>query len=423
MANKPKMRSFGTVTELPSGKFRARYTGPDGRKHSAPHTFIYDDDAVAWLSAERRLIDLDAWTPPKSRIQIAEDKARTVGQWLTEWLELRTRGTNPLKESTHADYQRTLDRRILNVGGKAARLRDITLIQLTRRDVAAWWDAINAQFDSAPYNHNAFLRLHTALEAAVEREIIEINPAKLPSTARRARSVRKQLPEDEVIKGIIEQLDRTVPRVDGDRKLVAILTLAHGVRIGEALGAQRKDFIKLGDRWSFHVGGNVYREPGKGMIYQDRAKTDAGNRVVPIFQHYNDDVEYHLEHFTGPSADAFLFTGPTGKIVMDTSYRSIMNRAKERAGFKDVIITPHYGRVWLITTLVEAGMPIPAIGEILGQTDLRTITEIYMRATADRKRQVLDDVNRRLEGLPDGVVDINAKRASQQRKDDVSQAE
>lgn len=101
---------------------------------------------------------------------------------------------------------------------------------------------------------------------------------------------------------------------------------------------------------------------------------------------------------------------------MDTSYRSIMNRAKERAGHKHVRITPHYGRVWLITTLVEAGMPIPAIGEILGQRDLRTITEIYMRNTEAKKRQVLDSVNRTLEGLPDGVADLEEKR--EQRKTD-----
>ena len=146
------------------------------------------------------------------------------------------------------------------------------------------------------------------------------------------------------------------------------------------------------------------------MAYKDSVKTAAANRHVPIFPHYNDDLEYHLKHFTNPDPNAFLFTGPTGKIIMDTSYRSIMNRAKERAGHKDVRITPHYGRVWLITTLVEAGMPIPAIGEILGQRDLRTITEIYMRTTEAKKRQVLDSVNRALEGLPDGVADLDAKR-------------
>ena len=418
---RPTKRQFGTVSQLPSGRWRARYTGPDGKKHSAATTFPESDDAYAWLSNERKIIDRGDWIPPKQRAQAKEDDARTVGAWLTEWLELRTRGTNPLGPATHQNYTQTINRRILKVSGKAARLKDIPLTQLTRRDVAAWWDAINLQYDTPPTNRAAYKRLRTAIEAAVERDMIDANPVVLPSAAKAIRHDRKQLPENEVITDIIKELDpktSTSHNVRGDHKLIAILTLVHGVRLGEALGAQRKDFTKHGDTWTFHINGNAYRVTGgpkeqRGMAYKNSVKTAAGNRHVPIFPHYNDDLEYHLKHFTNPSPNAFLFTGPTGKIVMDTSYRSIMNRAKERAGHKDVRITPHYGRVWLITTLVEAGMPIPAIGEILGQRDLRTITEIYMRTTEAKKRQVLDSVNRTLEGLPDGVADLDAKRAEQ----------
>ena len=37
-------------------------------------------------------------------------------------------------------------------------------------------------------------------------------------------------------------------------------------------------------------------------------------------------------------------------------------------------------------------MPIPAIGELLGQVDLRTITEVYMRSTEGKKREVIRQV-------------------------------
>ena len=33
-------RGFGEISALPSGRFRARYTGPDTRRHSAPVTFV-----------------------------------------------------------------------------------------------------------------------------------------------------------------------------------------------------------------------------------------------------------------------------------------------------------------------------------------------------------------------------------------------
>ena len=42
-------------------------------------------------------------------------------------------------------------------------------------------------------------------------------------------------------------------------------------------------------------------------------------------------------------------TGLEGKSTMDTSYRSMTNRVKVFAGHKDVRISPHFGRVWLIT--------------------------------------------------------------------------
>lgn len=410
-----RKRRFGQIDRLPSGKYRARYTGPDGHLHKAPATFYSRDDAAGWIRSEEKLIEFDEWTPPATRALTAEDRARTVGDWLTEWLELRTRGTRPLAPSTLQDYRNTIDRRILKVTGPAARLRDIPLNMLTRRDVAAWWDDINRAFDSAPYNRNAYARLRTALQAAVDRDMIPANPVSVPEAARRPKHRRKELPEAQVMQDIVDQLDRTKPRIDGRHKLLAILTFFHGLRIGEALGLRRRDIAITADSIHVRVRGNVYRVPGEGMHYKPTAKTDAGHRTVPLFARFHNDLRDHLKRFVGDSPDAWLFTtAAAGGIIMDTSYRSIMNRAKLRAGFKDVKITPHYGRVWLITTLAEVGMPIPAIGEILGQRDLRTITEIYMRSSAAKRDEVLDQVNQALDAAPADVGDLDAKRAEKE---------
>jgi hypothetical protein len=39
MANKDGHRRFGNVRKLPSGRYQARYPGPDGVMRSAPDTF------------------------------------------------------------------------------------------------------------------------------------------------------------------------------------------------------------------------------------------------------------------------------------------------------------------------------------------------------------------------------------------------
>lgn len=406
----PRRRQFGSIELLKSGRYRAYYKGPDGARHKAPRTYISPDDAATWLRTEQRLIEFDEWTPPASRTQSREDKARTTGQWLEEWLELRSHGPDALGPATLQDYRKDIRLRITHVDGKAARLRDIPLTQLTKRDIAAWWDEIT-KTHAANACYKTYKRLRAALNAAVDRDMIPTNPATLKEATKRPKPKKKELPTRKVLQDIVDALDYTQPRVDGSHKLLAILTFFHGLRIGEALGLRRGDIEDQGETILVHIRGNAYRskEKGIGMVRKDTVKTDAGYRTVPIFPAFHDDVRWHLKHRTATAQGAMLFTTGTGKIVTDTSYRSILERAKKRAGHDDVTVTPHYGRNWVITTLAEAGMPIPAIGEFLGQRDLRTITEVYMRATDDRKASVLDAVNATL-AVPDGVVDLDAKR-------------
>ncbi len=42
--------TFGAVETLPSGRHRARYRGPDGRRYTAPTLFLTKRDARGWLS-------------------------------------------------------------------------------------------------------------------------------------------------------------------------------------------------------------------------------------------------------------------------------------------------------------------------------------------------------------------------------------
>ena len=67
MARKKAQRSsFGRVRQK-GKRWYAEYTGPDGAIHTPGHSFANKIDADGWIATERRLIDLDAWEPPKSR--------------------------------------------------------------------------------------------------------------------------------------------------------------------------------------------------------------------------------------------------------------------------------------------------------------------------------------------------------------------
>ena len=45
-----KRRHFGAIRRLPSGRYQARYLGPDGLYHAAPETFELKADAAHFLS-------------------------------------------------------------------------------------------------------------------------------------------------------------------------------------------------------------------------------------------------------------------------------------------------------------------------------------------------------------------------------------
>ena len=47
--NSGRKRRFGSVRKLSSGRYQARYTGPDGAFRNAPQTFETKRDAGDWL--------------------------------------------------------------------------------------------------------------------------------------------------------------------------------------------------------------------------------------------------------------------------------------------------------------------------------------------------------------------------------------
>ena len=56
-------------------------------------------------------------------------------------------------------------------------------------------------------------------------------------------------------------------------------------------------------------------------------------------------------------------------------------------------IDPHTGRNWLITRLAEQGAHLKEIGALLGQDDLATIMDVYMKVRAGRTQALMERVN------------------------------
>ncbi|AGI61714.1 integrase [Mycobacterium phage BTCU-1] len=84
-----------------SGRIQASYVHPlDGVRYYALHTYDNRMDAEAWLAQEKRLIEMETWTPPEDRAKKAQASSITVEEYTRKWIEER-----PLAEGTRELYK------------------------------------------------------------------------------------------------------------------------------------------------------------------------------------------------------------------------------------------------------------------------------------------------------------------------------
>src|ERR1700759_418853 len=118
-------RGFGRLRQLPSGRWQAAYTGPDGRVHKAPRTYAAEVDAQGGLAGERGKIDLGTWGP------VERSDAITLRAYAAQWLEQRQ-----LRPRTRQLYDSMLERLIL------PELGDLKLVTLTPAHIRTWHHAL-----------------------------------------------------------------------------------------------------------------------------------------------------------------------------------------------------------------------------------------------------------------------------------------
>lgn len=352
-------------------------------------TFSDEDSASAWLSKVRQLIELDSWTPPEIKpVKTIPTVGGMVEQWLESCEKLAT--TGELRLTSLQTYENILSKRVLN----DAELCSIPIDELTPRDVSHWWERVSTSYpDTVNRNKRAYSKLKAAVAVAVEYGYIDNNPVQIKAARKRALVKKKNLATTKQLSSILDEMP--------DRyKLVTCLCLFHGLRIGEALAVKRRCFETTSDGGlTVRIEGTLQRititqpaESGRSsqghvtMRWQP-PKTQAGYRVVPILSDYRWLVQQHLDKYPG-APDGYATTTDKNTVVLDTSFRSIFNRARDRAGAPSEI-TPHYGRNWLITRLAEAGATPKEIGAVLGQEDVSTIVNVYMRVRQHRPAELM----------------------------------
>ncbi|RHW25446.1 site-specific integrase [Nocardioides immobilis] len=305
----------GTVETLPSGKYRVRFTGPDGKRYAAPITFEDVKAARLWLDREVKGIEdnPEAWRPPGKRVA-----SLTFGEYAERWLETRKVKGKPLAARTRAHYRALLDQHILPTFG------DVPLRYITHEAVDDWYErtAVNAPTLQA----HAYSLLRTILGTAVDRGILNTaNPAKIRGGGSTKR-VKKIRPAS------LSELETVVSNLPERYRLMALLAAWCALRFGELAELRRGDVDTKGA--SLRIRRGVVRAAGETIVKVP--KSDAGSRDVAIPPHLMPLVREHLLAHAEAGADGLLFPAKGGgQLAPSTLYR-VYYPAREAAGRPDL---------------------------------------------------------------------------------------
>jgi integrase len=293
-----RKRPFASIERLPSRRWRVKYTGPDGIRRSAPHTFDNRLAAEAWAAAKRREIDRGAF-------DAARPERLTFAAYAARWLANRQVAGRPLKARTREHYSAILDDHLLPTFGHRQ------LAAIRPADVRQWYEVTLT--DRPTMRSHAYSLLRTVLASAVVDELIDANPARIVG-AGRAKRVHRIRPAS------VEELGVLTEAMPDRLQLMVTLASWCALRFGEAVELRRGD-IDLGQEM-IRVRRAAVRTKGAYTI--TTPKSDASARDIAIPPHIIPAIEAHLARYVGNGRDSLIFPAfdnADGHLQPSTLYR------------------------------------------------------------------------------------------------------
>jgi integrase len=357
-------RQFGSVRQLPSGRWQARYYGPDGVRREAPETFSTKRDAQTWLTLREAEIVRGEWMDP--------DRGRELfGNYAARWIDEQKLGPR-----TREEYQRVYRLHVEPFLGhrELGRIKPDT--------VRTWRSKLLASGRSEDVTAKAYRLVRAVMYTAVDDDLIRRNPCRIKGAdkARRAERAVATVPQVYALAVLL-----------GQRWRAFILTAAFiGIRWGELIALRRTD-VDLEAR-TIQVT-RAFAELSGGRLVLVPPKSEASERVVTIPGVLVGELRAHLDEFVGSDDDALVFTGERGGTPKRGSWRSTVRwtaRVAEAglpAGF-----TFHDLRHTGNHLASMSGASTRELMHRMGHSTMRAAL-IYQHATGDRAREIADRLN------------------------------
>jgi integrase len=356
-----RRNGFGSITKLPSKRYRARYSVPGSLPQvwvNAPETFTRKDEAELWLARQRAAIE-DGLVRPK-----AQASKVTVREYADQWLASRTNAAGePLRPSTRRVYAHYLEKHVYPTLG------NLRLPQLTPEKVTSWYSS--ALVGRPTLRARTYSLVRTILTSAVEDGHLQDNPCRIRGGGR----TRTATPTQVATPAQVVQLASAMP------ERLALAVLLGGwcqLRNGEVLELRRGDVtpervsVTRGVTW---VDGQPHVGP---------PKTDAGVRIISIPPHVAEAVGDHLRTHTSGGTKALLFPASAGGATQmhPSTFAYFFKAAVRRTS-----LPPEFRFHWLrhtgLTLAAQSGATLAELQARAGHTTTSTVM-LYQHATSQR---------------------------------------
>lgn len=370
---------MGWPEQLPSGKYAARYRDANGNTRSAG-TFAHKAEARRKANA--------AEERARRRNGPEVSKRMTWGEWKSEWL-----ATRHVEASTARVDASRVKVHLEPYWGETK------IASITRNDVKRWVASMRKAGVGASVIQRAVHLFSASLNAAIDEELLEVNPAYRLKLDHGAQALERYLTEDE-----FEQLLAQMP-TKRDQLVLKMLTYT-GLRWGELAGLHwnrvdlGRGMLRVLDTWS---------EAGRQMKAYPKGRRGRDVPIPPWLVQELRELPVTIggcghDHASGTCRSGLVLTTTRGNVLHHSKWSELFRQAVEDAGLEHVRL--HDLRHTYASWLLQSGeVSLAQVGELLGHVDPKT-TQKY----AHLEKRPSDAVVRALPS-PSGIRTTGEKPA------------
>lgn len=370
MANKEGHRGFGNVRKLSSGRWQARYPGPDGRLRSAPRTFPTKREAEQWLSlTEAQLVTGDWTDPARAKIRLA--------YYAIKWINERP----GLRPNTKALYEWLWAKHI------GPRLGEVQLGKITTSVVREWRADLLEDGVSQSVTAKSYRLLRAIFNTAVDEDRI------LPRNPCRVRGADQEHAGERPVLTLAQVFDLAGRMNDRRYRALVLVAAFCTLRWGEVTALRRCDVAADGS-W-VRVNFAHTELAGRGVVVGP-PKSRAGVRTLTVPKAIRREIVKHLMEFTGPEPTALVFTGKRGHALRRGNFNQLVKWTKTVKEMGVPGLHFHDLRHTGNTLAAETGVSTKDLMARMGHDDMRAAL-LYQRATSEADKKIAE----RLSGLVD----------------------